>query len=67
MIESTDGKQIRRRWVLLLLLFAINLLNYIDRYVLPGVLPLVEEAFPSVTKTGLGMLAPAFLVVYMIA
>ncbi len=56
-----------RRWPLLLLLFAINLLNYIDRYVLPGVLPLVEDAFPGVTKTDLGMLAPAFLVVYMIA
>ena len=61
------SEKVSRAWPLLLLLFGINLLNYIDRYVLPGVLPLVEEAFPGVSKTGLGMLAPAFLVVYMIA
>ena len=63
----SPGREVRRAWPLLLLLFGINLLNYIDRYVLPGVLPLVEDAFPGVTKTHLGMLAPAFLVVYMIA
>jgi MFS transporter, Spinster family, sphingosine-1-phosphate transporter len=51
----------------LALLFAINLLNYIDRYVLPGVLPLVEKAFPGISKERLGWLAPAFLVVYMLA
>jgi MFS family permease len=44
----------------------INLLNYIDRYVLAGVLPLVEKAFPGVTKEQLGWLAPAFLLVYMV-
>jgi len=49
----------------LALLFAINLLNYIDRYVLPGVLPLVEKHF-GVSKERLGWLAPAFLVVYML-
>ena len=46
------------------LLFGINLLNYIDRYVLPGVLPLVEKAFPGISKERLGWLAPAFLIVY---
>jgi len=50
----------------LALLFAINLLNYIDRYVLAGVLPLLEQAFPGITKQRLGWLAPAFLVIYML-
>lgn len=50
----------------LALLFAINLLNYIDRYVLAGVLPLLEKAFAGITKERLGLLAPAFLVVYML-
>jgi predicted MFS family arabinose efflux permease len=53
-------------WPVLLLLFSINLLNYIDRYVLSGVLPLVEKAFPGVSKEQLGWLAPAFLIVYML-
>jgi MFS transporter, Spinster family, sphingosine-1-phosphate transporter len=48
------------------LLFCINLLNYIDRYVLAGVLPLVEKEFTGITKERLGTLAPAFLVVYML-
>jgi MFS family permease len=50
----------------LALLFAINLLNYIDRYVLAGVLPLVEKEFAGISKQRLGWLAPAFLVVYML-
>ena len=48
------------------LLFCINLLNYIDRYVLPGVLTLIEQAFPGISKERLGWLAPAFLIVYMV-
>src|SRR5512142_1603861 len=51
----------------LVLLFCINLLNYIDRYALPGVLPLVEKAFPGISKERLGWLAPAFLIVYTVA
>ena len=51
----------RSRTRILLLLFGINLLNYIDRYVLAGVLPLLERAFPGVSKQQLGWLAPAFL------
>jgi len=51
---------------ILALLFAVNLLNYIDRYVLAGVLPLIEQAFPGISKQRLGLLAPAFLGVYMV-
>lgn len=53
----------------LALLLAINLFNYIDRQVLAGVLPKIEEAFlrgdPN-SKTKLGWLTTAFLVAYMV-
>lgn len=67
--SSASGRSrgIGRAWAVLLVLFAINLLNYIDRYVLAGVLPLVEQAFPGISKQQLGWLAPAFLLVYMVA
>jgi MFS transporter, Spinster family, sphingosine-1-phosphate transporter len=50
----------------LVLLFGINLLNYIDRYVLAGVLPLVGKEFSGISKERLGTLAPAFLVIYLL-
>jgi MFS family permease len=53
--------------VALILLFGVNLLNYIDRYVLAGVLPLVEREFEGISKQQLGWLAPAFLIVYMLS
>src|SRR5262249_9058154 len=47
----------------LALLLAINLFNYIDRYVLSAVVPVLKEEFP----TGrMGLLATAFLVSYML-
>jgi sugar phosphate permease len=56
------------------LLLAINLLNYIDRYVLAAVEPLIrQEFFPQGTagaenaQSQMGLLATAFLVTYMIA
>jgi MFS family permease len=47
-------------------LTAINLLNYLDRYVVP---PLVTDlkAAMDLTDTELGLLVPAFMVVYMVA
>lgn len=55
----------------LALLLAINLFNYIDRYLLSAVEPLVrDELFgkdhPD-AKFLMGLLAPAFLVTYMVA
>ncbi len=53
------------------LLLAINLFNYIDRYILAAVEPSIREAFfapgdpNAMAKTG--SLAPAFLVTYMLA
>jgi MFS transporter, Spinster family, sphingosine-1-phosphate transporter len=53
----------------LALLLAINLFNYIDRQVLAGVLPKIEQAFlqnDDDPKTKLGWLTTAFLVSYMV-
>ncbi len=56
--------------VSLTLLIAINLLNYVDRYVLSAIEPLVREDLlpgdPN-AKTKMGWLATAFLLTYMVA
>jgi predicted MFS family arabinose efflux permease len=52
--------------VALLLLTALNLVNFIDRYVLPGVQPLVQHEF-GVSDERMGALTTAFFVTYMIA
>jgi len=48
----------------LLLLTALNFLNYIDRYILPAVQPLIKAEFHPSDKA-LGFLATAFFVCYM--
>src|SRR3979411_1992614 len=48
------------------LLTALNLFNFIDRYVLPGVQPLVQREF-RVTDERIGALTTAFFVTYMVA
>lgn len=50
----------------LLVLTALNLLNYVDRNVLFAVQPLVQEEF-HVSKAQIGYLTSAFLAFYMIA
>jgi len=50
----------------LLVLTALNLVNYVDRSVLNAVQPLVQAEF-RVTKTQIGSLTSAFLIFYMIA
>jgi len=50
----------------LVLLTALNLLNYADRNVLFAVQPLVQDEF-HVTKAQIGYLTSAFLICYMIA
>ena len=49
----------------LLLLIALNLLNYIDRYILPGELSLVQREFHS-TDQQMGALTTALFAVYML-
>lgn len=50
--------------VALLLLIALNLLNYIDRYILPGEISLIQQEFHS-TDQQLGALTTALFVTYM--
>jgi MFS family permease len=50
----------------LLVLTALNLVNYVDRSVLNAVQPLVQVEF-RLTKTQLGYLTSAFLIFYMLA
>jgi MFS transporter, Spinster family, sphingosine-1-phosphate transporter len=45
-------------------LFTINLFNYIDRQVISGVLPLVQEDL-RLSDTALGWLASAFMILYL--
>lgn len=50
----------------LLLLIALNLLNYIDRYILPGAQPLIQREFHA-TDQQMGALTTAMFFVYMLA
>ena len=53
-------------WTALMVLTALNLLNYADRNVLYAVQPLVQAEF-HVSKEKIGLLTSAFLGLYMIA
>src|SRR5579884_309867 len=48
----------------LLILSALNFFNYVDRYVLFAVLPLIQKEFPA-TDAAYGFLTTAFFVCYM--
>src|SRR6202047_3054313 len=52
--------------IALIVLTALNLLNYADRNILFAVQPLVQDEF-HLTKTQVGYLTSAFLAFYMIA
>ncbi len=49
----------------LFLLTALNLFNFIDRYVLPGVQPLIQKQF-AVSDARMGTLTSAFFLTYML-
>ena len=49
-----------------LLLLALNLLNYIDRYILPGAQPLIQRDF-NATDQQMGALTTGLFLVYMFA
>jgi len=49
----------------LFLLTSLNLFNFIDRYVLPGVQPLIQKEF-GVNDARMGLLTTAFFFTYMI-
>ena len=50
----------------LFLLTSLNLFNFIDRYILPGVQPLVQKEF-RVNDAQIGLLTTAFFFTYMLA
>jgi MFS family permease len=52
--------------ITLVLLIGLNLLNYIDRYILPGEVSLIKSEFHA-TDQQMGALTTALFVVYMIA
>jgi MFS family permease len=56
----------RMAHITLAILFAMNLLNYIDRSILGGMLPLIKEEW-GVSDTALGALGSAFVITYMLA
>ena len=55
----------RGAWIALSVFTLINLVNYLDRYVLAGMLPLVQEHFGR-TDAQMGILSSSFLVVYAV-
>jgi MFS family permease len=63
MNSSSQGKYGRYA---LLILFSVNLLNYIDRQILYAVFPLIKDDF-ALTDTSLGFLGSAFMLCYMVS
>ena len=58
--------QLNPALVTFLLLIGLNLLNFIDRYILPGAQPLIQREFHS-TDQQMGALTTAMFIFYMIA
>ncbi len=52
-------------WVALMLLIGLNLLNYIDRYILPGEIAPIQHEF-QVTDAQMGALTTALFITYML-
>ena len=67
---STSTLPRRMRWSpavgTLVLLIGLNLLNYIDRYILPGEVSLIQKEFHA-TDQQIGMLTTALFLTYMLA
>src|ERR1700727_2976435 len=63
---STKPSAAQTAGLALFLLTCLNLFNFIDRYVLPGVQPLVQKEF-GVNDAQIGLLTTAFFFTYMIA
>lgn len=66
MSETEDSQRGggRAAIVALCLLLALNLLNFIDRYILPGVQPLIQAEF-RVSDQAMGALTTALFITYM--
>ena len=62
--QETTAVPLGRARYALGVLFTINLFNYIDRQIISGVLPLVQQEL-SLSDTALGWLASAFMILYL--
>ena len=65
-LTATNRTRISPGLATLIVLIALNLLNYIDRYILPGELSLVQNEFHA-TREQMGALTTAMFFVYMLA
>ena len=63
--KSTFGTCLSPAVVVLLLLIGLNLLNYVDRYILPAEVPLIQREF-YVSDEQMGALTTALFVCYML-
>jgi len=63
---TSVGTRVSPALATLMLLIALNLLNYIDRYILPGELSLIQNEFHA-TREQMGALTTAMFFVYMLA
>ncbi|MGB7135710.1 MAG: MFS transporter [Acidobacteriaceae bacterium] len=64
-VSSTAAKTVRTATTALFLLTTLNLFNFIDRYVLPGVQPLIQREF-RIDDARAGLLTSAFFLTYML-
>ena len=62
---TRTSKSLRTAGIALFLLTALNLFNFIDRYVLPGVQPLIQQEF-HINYAEAGALTSAFFFTYML-
>ncbi len=60
------GSSRRHSQLALALLFGVNFLNYIDRYVIAAVAPLIQRDF-GLRDTEMGLVGSMFMVAYMVA
>jgi MFS family permease len=65
-LQKTRPTAAQTAGLALFLLTCLNLFNFIDRYVLPGVQPLVQKEFHA-NDAQMGLLTTAFFFTYMIA
>lgn len=63
-MKSAEQTPARSGWAFLIVLTLINLVNYLDRYVVSAVLPLMKTEL-ALSDTVLGSLATAFMVSYV--
>ena len=66
-MAATPERAARTAWVALVVLTLVNLVNYMDRYVVPGVGESLQHSELHLTDSQFGALTSAFFLVYMCA